>query len=621
VALTPHLITGFENGRTPEVVTGGPYVAVNGTPIVSAAGAFSGAYGLTLGDASVAGAEEVEFADYPAGKTFGISQFKLRVRQLPTVSLVLAQFYTVSGKNAYLVLTASGDLSLYQWDGSTAVICPNVLTPTLNQWYVICFSVDVSGSSTIARMWTTTTAVAFTLTATQTVPIGGATTLIGFTVGGGSSTTFLVDIDDVNIWYGSLAADVSSPVAEAFVKFYPIGANSSHNLDASTSLFFSKDIAGTITAITNVETTSFQAVDEVPLGSGNDAVRVAKNGSTQPTNTWYLQYAFAQETSFTAAPLAVMAEIVSGLVSAISSNIGSKLFDSVQGTNTEDVTALTGITTVAAKLRSKLFAVRPNAGTAWTVAALNGLRLRWGLTNVADGIPRLEGAGLEVLWPRDPGSGGGGGGGGGGVVAGSTDFWDYDGAGTISDQFTPESTTQHYVLLVDFDPTVQYPTVPAGPYPGGGLQTITATGVSGQPSGQLFNARRYNSDLDEVISVGIFKQGVSGIVVVTAGSLSYDPNTQTASIAVTSSSALYDYALQSEDPASITTWVQGNGATLNLTNPGIGGLTPGDAFRVRLLVRVHGSVQQGTESGYKGDFTYSIPGVTSAAEMWGAVAI
>lgn len=116
----------------------------------------------------------------------------------------------------------------------------------------------------------------------------------------------------------------------------------------------------------------------------------------QPTATWYSEFGFADEATLTAAPVAVNAYVVANLDTASSSTWVAKVFDSVQGTNVEDVYNAT-VTAAAKSYRAAILRQRPNTGGVWTIAALNGLRLRFGYTAAATGHPRLESAMVEAL--------------------------------------------------------------------------------------------------------------------------------------------------------------------------------------------------------------------------------
>lgn len=57
-----------------------------------------------------------------------------------------------------------------------------------------------------------------------------------------------------------------------FIKGYSPNAVGTHNLDASTSQYFFKDISNTETALTTSETTSYQQIDDVPINNDTDHV-------------------------------------------------------------------------------------------------------------------------------------------------------------------------------------------------------------------------------------------------------------------------------------------------------------------------------------------------------------
>lgn len=121
---------------------------------------------------------------------------------------------------------------------------------------------------------------------------------------------------------------------------------------------------------------------------------------TQPTNTWYAEYQFADETTLGSAPLAVRPIVAVNLDSAISSKWVAKLYD---GVNVEDIYNAT-ISSASKTYIGKVFSQRPNTGGAWTLAALNALRIQFGYTDLATGHPRIEAAMIEAVYPVSSGT-------------------------------------------------------------------------------------------------------------------------------------------------------------------------------------------------------------------------
>lgn len=111
-----------------------------------------------------------------------------------------------------------------------------------------------------------------------------------------------------------------------------------------------------------------------------------------PTTSEYIEYGFADEATQTGIK-GVLAIIAADQDSAATALYVTKLFDSLQGTNVEDIYNDSAFNVGTTKTyKSKLFTQRPNSGGSWTQAALNGLRLRFGYTNNPAGNIRLEGA-------------------------------------------------------------------------------------------------------------------------------------------------------------------------------------------------------------------------------------
>jgi trimeric autotransporter adhesin len=138
----------------------------------------------------------------------------------------------------------------------------------------------------------------------------------------------------------------------------------------------------------NTNTSYTAAVDGASLSA------VSYTTLSEPVATTYAEYAFADESVLTSAPIAVVAGVVANLDSAVASTWRTALYD---GTNVEDIYNAS-ISAAAKTYQGKVFSQRPNSGGAWTLAALNALRLRFGLSAVVDGNPRLEGAIIEAFF-------------------------------------------------------------------------------------------------------------------------------------------------------------------------------------------------------------------------------
>lgn len=122
------------------------------------------------------------------------------------------------------------------------------------------------------------------------------------------------------------------------------------------------------------------------------------NAVVEPDSSWYTEYGFSGESGFAPAPIAVRALVTQSQTSnTASSNWIAKLFDALDGSNTEDISNVT-LTSSAFVHTGKVFMNRPNSSNPWTIDSLNAIRLRFGNTATADGNPQLWGAMLEVAY-------------------------------------------------------------------------------------------------------------------------------------------------------------------------------------------------------------------------------
>lgn len=118
-------------------------------------------------------------------------------------------------------------------------------------------------------------------------PNFAATTFDSFVLGA------LLNSADYTMFVTDVAVSLQSadyPIGPIGVQGYVPTAVGTHNLDASTSTFFFTDTSGPPgsagTAITSAESTSYQMLDEIPLASGTDAVKVTRAPGAPNTPTF-----------------------------------------------------------------------------------------------------------------------------------------------------------------------------------------------------------------------------------------------------------------------------------------------------------------------------------------------
>lgn len=254
-------------------------------------------------------------------------------------------------------------------------------TLALDTWTLIEFALDISTTSWVLQ-WRVAgvaqTNSTFTAAAARTVDLAQ----FGFWPTNATMTLFL---DDMVIGTGSVA---EHPIGDHFALGYLPNAVGTHNLEASPSNSFFKDISGTETALTSSETTSWDQVDGLDLVTSNDHVLVDPDASLAATH--YLEYALADAAG---APLAVRGYAALAQDTALADTIVVRLREG--GSNADIYSGAingTGLVFPAA-----VFATKPSGG-AWTKDTFNATTFRFGFSTDVDGRVRLHGAAVEALF-------------------------------------------------------------------------------------------------------------------------------------------------------------------------------------------------------------------------------
>lgn len=182
---------------------------------------------------------------------------------------------------------------------------------------------------------------------------------------------------------GSLVTGAGAPLIFPF--------SSGPNLTAGTQYWIAVTRSGAADAANFFQFCSDSVSAAVALRNSTDGV--TWTGSSTVAGPQFI-VGYGTQSS---APLGVRAIVAQALDTATSSTWAAKLFDSVQATNTEDISN-SSISSVTKAYVGKTFAQRPNTGGVWTVAALNGTMLRFGYTAAATGHPRIEAAMLEAAF-------------------------------------------------------------------------------------------------------------------------------------------------------------------------------------------------------------------------------
>jgi hypothetical protein len=184
------------------------------------------------------------------------------------------------------VLAQSGDWLGVAYDPTTGQLIPasRVSSPSFinapfgpvlstGVWYRLEVSADMS---TATYAWDARVAVgdgSATLMTHQTQGTIGGDFVIDITLGNTSTidTSDTFDVYFTDCAWSNTAADY--PIGPITVRGYSPNGVGTHNLDAATSQFFFKN-NGSDTALTTSETTSYQNIDEIPVGSSSDDIRV-----------------------------------------------------------------------------------------------------------------------------------------------------------------------------------------------------------------------------------------------------------------------------------------------------------------------------------------------------------
>lgn len=255
---------------------------------------------------------------------------------------------------------------------------------TTGTWYRIEMHLDVS-----ANPWVITGKYAIGDDTSSVTDLGSATAAIAANPTGGrielgsnASVTWTANFTDYMV--SLTAADY--PIGPLSVQaLFPSGVGT-HNLDASPSLVLFQHDGTTATALTNSETTSYQRIDEVPIGS--DSARIYETGS--PSGSEYAEWIFSANA--VSAPLGVfVVEALRNDSGTTANSVGSKISD---GVSTSDIYSGLNIGSATLIYKSASFGAAPSG--AWTAALINNLRLRWGFSTNTASTPRLDGVVIEV---------------------------------------------------------------------------------------------------------------------------------------------------------------------------------------------------------------------------------
>lgn len=161
-----------------------------------------------------------------------------------------------------------------------------------------------------------------------------------------------------------------------------------HIIEVSEKIQTSHGASGSGTVTWSATTSARALIVAIALRPGTT--------TTQPANTEYAEYAFADETAIYPSPIAVSA--IATVTQDSANTTGLITARVVDGSSTSDIYS-NGTVNSTSRIYQKLLMTSPPSGGSWTTALLNGLKLRYGLTANATGTMRLESAMFEALFP------------------------------------------------------------------------------------------------------------------------------------------------------------------------------------------------------------------------------
>ena len=244
------------------------------------------------------------------------------------------------------------------------------------QWYAIDFRANLS-----ANPWLIDVRV-------NGVPCGQLSYAAAATT---ANEVFLGNIESVtqDAYYDDfLLSDTAAdfPLGDGKVLGFMLTSDGSHNVSGTN---FIRNAAGTTILIT--DTNVYTLVDETPMGQGSDFVNQAKTAATE-----YVEHCFAN-TAEASPPRGV--EVLLARHEAGTQTCAStfKLRDNLGGID-DVVLAHNGAGNTTLRYTRKHYPQRPGGLGAWTVAAFNDLRFRFGFSTDATPDVYFDGVIIEAEW-------------------------------------------------------------------------------------------------------------------------------------------------------------------------------------------------------------------------------
>lgn len=320
--------------------------------------------------------------------------FKVWLTTAPSVDRIIFQVVTTGDLGqGQIGITSAGNAyaAIHRDPGGTQATQAGDAIP-VDTWVLIEWAVDFSTTSWVVYWYV---AGVEQTPCTWTAPDSRAPDGISFGAVGTPATGDHY-MDDMVAASGSIS---EHPIGDRTILSYLPNRVGTHNLEASPSNSFFKDIATVETALTSVETTSYQVIDNRLANTSGDHVLVGPDASLSSSN--YVEYGFE---AVGAVPDAVRAYTTIGQDSATADAIVVRLRD-----GGSDIDIFNGAISSTNPLNYALMMASKPSGGAWTMDAFNDMLLRYGFSTDVDGRVRLYGVVLEALF--------------GGAEAGPLDFY------------------------------------------------------------------------------------------------------------------------------------------------------------------------------------------------------
>jgi hypothetical protein len=348
-------LTGMEHGLV-STVGGAIFNTVTGAPTADNATFRNGAYSLRIADAAAGSTINAEKTFTAASVV--VARFAVRLSALPSVSSNLV--YVNSGTDLVFGYDQPTQKFRLTAGASTALSASTVGAGT---WYVIDLRYDLRNNPNLAD-WRIDGAAQ-----TQLSRAAAATTATGFALGSTvNASIYTANYDDIFVANQATAYPVGDGKVVGLI---PDGVGT-HNTPGN----FRNDDGSAINA------TSWQRLDEIPLGSGADWVRQQTNSATS-----YLEFTFGNTTE------TCIREISAVLAYHSATNTANNGKASVFDGATESI-VLNGDMSNTAVQYAGVLAIPASAP--WSQSAVDGLLARVGFSSDTNPNPYWDGIVLEV---------------------------------------------------------------------------------------------------------------------------------------------------------------------------------------------------------------------------------